>query len=172
MFFATLLPQLPTVSGREHTVTFVKCLPNGQREVFEQKILIQPGEKLSASIATTCEDIFDDDERFRDYADAETGLFWIVSGGDGLHLALPPSGKYSRFLEMYWALIPSIIYCHFNEGASTDITSLIGGTETTLADAHRLLCVGFVGVLGWGNVFSFYETGLAGLAPYVWSQQD
>ncbi|HDN50336.1 MAG TPA: hypothetical protein ENG06_01010 [Thermoplasmatales archaeon] len=167
-----LLLVAPSNGSSERAVTFVKHMPDGRIETFQHNVTLLKGETVSESISRTCAELLTEDRELRHYADSGTGLFFIVSGGPGMHMALPPSGKYSWFLEMYWALVPSIIYCHYDAGAHSDITPLTGGDNVNLEDSHRILCVGFVGILGWSRTFSFDDTGLAGFTPYLWYSQD
>ncbi len=156
----------------ERTTLFVKYLPDGSTQTFQHNIEYLAGENLSESIARTCGELVADDEQIQQYAEQQTGLFFLVSGGDGMHVALPPSGKYSRILEMYWQLVPCLLYCHYTEGGYSDITPIDGGANTNITVPHRILCIGFVGVLGWSRPFSFDDTGFAGFTPFLWYEQD
>lgn len=158
-------------SGAQNTykVTFSRIGPDKKVETFEKTIECTQKSSLSAQILEECQVLFETDEEFKQLADSGTGLYMIISNGDGLHFALPPSSnRYSRIAEMYFALIPCILYCHYNQGGLTDIKSWTSGENITLEGAHKLMCVGFMGFLGWSSAFTIRETGFVGITPYLW----
>lgn len=161
-------------NATEHTVTFAKCLPDGTTERVEQEIHVATDESLSSAIAARCADLFEEDVRFQHLMDQQTGLYLIVSGGDGFHMALPPALLEIPLLRISFNLLPSIIYCSYSdEEASTTITPLIGeGNITSYDGPHKVLAGGFVGVIGWSGVFSFASSGFAGLTLFVWTPTD
>ena len=155
----------------EHNITFAKLLPDGTIERVEQTIDIVSGDSLSKAIAVRCAALLKEDERFQVETDQGTGIFLIISGGDGLHFALPPALFEIPLLRFSFNIIPSILYCSYSDSeASTDITPLSGdGNVTSFAGPHKILAGGFVGILGWDGVFSFTSAGFAGLTFFTWT---
>lgn len=157
--------------ARRQMVSFARCLPDGSVEYVEQEIEVADGESLSAVIADRCAGMVKDDNRFQRYMDQQLGLYFIVSGGSGLHMALPPALLEISLLQISFNILPSLIYCSYSgEEASTTITPLMGAGNVTSYDGpHKLLAAGFVGVIGWSGVFSFASTGYAGLTLFTWT---
>lgn len=155
----------------EHTVTFAKYLPDGTMEHVEQTIGVASDESLSTAIAQRCAALMKDDVRFQYLIEQQAGLYLIISGGDGFHVALPPALMEIRLLRISFNLIPSIIYCSYSDSeATTTVTPLAGDGEVTSYDGpHKILAGGFVGVIGWSGVFSFASTGFAGLTLFIWT---
>lgn len=98
-------------------------------------------------------------------------IFFVISAGSGLHFAFPPSLAGSTLLKIHFSFIPSVIYCSYTgDEASTDIIPLLSPENaTTISGSHKILLIGFMGVLGWDGVFSFSDAGFAGFAFYVWT---
>jgi len=157
--------------GTERTVTFARCLPDGTVEQVRETVHVAAGEELSSAIAERCTTLLMEDARFQQVMEQQLGLYLIVSGGDGFHMALPPALLEIPLMRLSFNLLPSIIYCSYSDDeASTTITSLTGGDGITSYDGpHKVLAAGFVGVIGWSGVFSFQSTGYAGLTLYAWA---
>ena len=96
-------------STNDATVTFVKILPDGTIEYLEEHIEVVQGRNLSKAIAERCGALLEEDERFQSLIDQQTGLYLIVSAGQGLHLAIPPALFEIRLLRISLNIIPSII---------------------------------------------------------------
>lgn len=158
--------------GEKRTVTFAKCLPDGTVETFTDTVVCRDGETLAESIAEACATLVKEDDVLQEYGDTGLGVYFIISAGEGLHFALPPSLMQSTFFNIIFSLFPSVVYCNYNTDASTDIISLTSlGNETLLEGPHRVLCLGFVGILGWAGMFSYDATGFAGFTPFIWTAQ-
>lgn len=158
-------------SGAQNTykVTFTRIGPDKKIETIERTIECPQESMLSEAILQQCQELFRNDDEFNKIADSGTGIYLLISNGEGLHFALPPSSnRYSRIAEMYFALIPCILYCHYNQGGLTDIKAYTTGENITLDGVHKLMCVGFMGFLGWNSAFSFREAGFVGITPYLW----
>lgn len=157
--------------SREHTATFARLLPDGTIEYVEETVDVAPGEDLSAAVAERCAAMVEEDARFQHLMNQETGLYLIVSGGDGFHVALPPALFELRLLRISFNLIPGLIYCSYSDSeASTTITPLAGGDGVATYDGpHKIFAGGFVGVIGWSGIFSFTSTGFAGLTLFTWT---
>lgn len=171
IFLVLVVPVSPSIS--QHAVTFAKYLPDGSVEYLTEAVEVQEDFTISQAIAQHCAALLQEDARFQFLMDQQTGLYLIVSAGDGMHFALPPAMFEIRLLRISFNLIPSIIYCSYSDAeASTDIT-LLGGTGnvTSLAGPHKVLAGGFVGIIGWNNVFSFYSAGFAGLTFFTWTSE-
>lgn len=154
----------------EITVTFSKYMP-GKVEIFTKKIEVNDSEKISEAIARNCKEMLFEEYEIKNYAG--TGLYFIISAGEGLHFSLPPSLLKSSFWEIIFSLFPSVVYCSYTGNASeTDIISIMpAGNETLIYGEHRVLCIGFVGILGWEGIFSYSDTGFAGFSPFVWTSE-
>lgn len=157
-------------STDERTITFVKCLPNGERETFTSDIEVEKGETLSHTIAQKCLELMKEDSAIQSFIQQQIGLNLIVSAGAGLHFAFPPALLEIPLLRTSFTIFPSIIYCSYTgSDSSTDIMSISPpGNTTTLSGAHKVLAIGFVGIIGWNGVFSFSSTGFAGLTIFAW----
>lgn len=171
VFVALPVSEPAAAESTQHTVTFATYLPDGSVEYVEQEVELTDGESLSAAIADRCAGMVQDDARFQRLMDQQLGLYLIVSGGSGLHMALPPALLEISLLQISFNILPSLIYCSYSgEGASTTVTPLTGGGNVTSYDGpHKLLAAGFVGVIGWSGVFSFASTGFAGLTLFTWT---
>jgi len=169
VFLVLIVPVSPSVS--QQSITFTKYLPDGSMEYLTEAVDIQEEYTMAQAIAQRCADLLQEDTRFQSLSDQQTGLYLIVSAGDGMHFALPPAMFEIRLLRISFNLIPSIIYCSYSDAeASTDITPLDGtGNVTSLAGPHKVLAGGFVGIVGWSNVFSFTSAGFAGLTLFTWT---
>ncbi len=162
----------PAVAERtRHMVTFATYRPDGSVEYVEQEVTLADGESLSAAIADRCAMMVQEDARFQRLMAQQFGLYLIVSGGDGFHVALPPALLEIPLMRLSFNLLPSLIFCSYSgEEASTTITPLMGaGNVTSYDGAHKLLAAGFVGVIGWSGIFSFASTGFAGLTLFTWT---
>ncbi|MFO8132993.1 MAG: hypothetical protein R6U10_03535 [Thermoplasmatota archaeon] len=171
VFLAVPITEGVSEETMEHTVTFATYLPDGSVEYVEQEVELADGESLSAVIADRCAEMVEDDNRFQQHMDQQIGLYLIISGGSGLHMALPPALLEVSLLRISLSLMPSIVYCSYSgEEASTTITPLTGdGNVTSYDGPHKLLTAGFIGVIGWSGVFSFASTGFAGLTMFTWT---
>ncbi len=171
VFMALPASEPASAEGTRHTVTFATYLPDGSVEYEEQEVELSDGESLSAAIADRCARMVQDDARLQWLMDQQLGLYLIVSGGSGFHMALPPALLEMRLLQLSFNILPSLIYCSYSgEEASTTVTPLMGGGNVTSYDGpHKLLAAGFVGVIGWSGVFSFSSTGFAGLTLFTWT---
>lgn len=160
-----------TEDNREHPVIFARYLPDGSLEYVEEEIEPADGESLSSAIAERCAEMVHDDARFQRLMDQQTGLYLIVSGGGGFHVALPPALLEISLLRISLSLLPSLVYCSYSgEEASTAITPLMGeGNVTSYDGPHKILAGGFMGIIGWSGVFSFASTGFAGLTFFTWT---
>jgi len=157
----------------KRTVTFAKCFPDGTVQTFTDTVVCREGKTMAEDIAEKCAVLVREDAILQEYTDTGVGLYFVISAGEGLHFALPPSLMQSTFLDIIFSLFPSVVYCNYNTGASTDIISLTSlGNETLLEGAHRVLCIGFVGILGWEGMFSYDATGFAGFTPFIWTAQS
>ncbi|MGC9553774.1 MAG: hypothetical protein ACP5EK_00490 [Thermoplasmatota archaeon] len=172
VFLTLTVPVSPGVS--QHMVTFAKYLPDGSVEHVTMAVEVTGGETPSQAIARRCAVLLREDARFQSLLDQQTGLYLIVSAGDGMHFALPPALFEIRLLRISFNLIPSIIYCSYSDPeASTDITPLGGaGNGTSLSGPHKVLAGGFVGIIGWDGVFSSYSAGFAGLTFFIWTSDS
>ncbi len=154
----------------EKIVTFSKYLPDGRIELFTETVECRNEEKLSEAIARKCKEMLMEEDYIKK-RDIGAGLYFIISAGEGLHFSLPPSLLKSSFWEIIFSLFPSVVYCSYTgEASETDIISLMqAGDETLIYGEHRVLCIGFVGILGWEGIFSYSDTGFAGFSPFVWT---
>jgi len=166
--FLLMIPH--SESTDERVVTFAKCLPDGSMETFTMNVKCYAGETLSDSIARKCREILSRDDDMQKYAGTVTGLYLLVSAGDGFHLSLPSSFLRSSYFNIIYSLLPNIVYCNYDSTQShTDIYPIApAGNETLLTGPHKVLCIGFVGIIGWTGYFSFSTTGFAGFTPFVW----
>ena len=98
-------------------------------------------------------------------------VFFIISAGSGLHFAFPPSFVGSPLLQIHFSFFPSVVYCNYGGSeSSTDIIPLFSPENaTTISGSHKILVIGFIGILGWEGVFSFSDTGFTGFAFFVWT---
>jgi len=159
-----------STAGNEKIIKadFLKILPGGRMERISHEIHVERGESISHAIAVECARIFHEDNQMESYS--SYGLYFIISAGEGLHFSLPPSLLQSSRFNIFLSLFPSIIYCSYHGNASeTDIVPITSGNETFITGDHRLLCLGFMGVIGWTQVFSYGNTGFAGVTPFFWT---
>jgi hypothetical protein len=168
-FLALVTPVSP--QAEQHSVTFAKYLPDGSVEHITEAVEIPEGDTMSQAIAERCVTLLQEDTRFQSLINQQTGMYLIVSAGDGMHFSLPPALFEIRLLRTSFNLIPSIVYCSYTDvEATTDITPLGGsGNVTSLAGPHKVLAGGFVGIIGWDGVFSFYSAGFAGITFFTWT---
>jgi len=165
--FLLVLPSFSTADSHEKVrVNFLKIMP-GKVEKITENISVEDEGTISHAIAMECERIFHEEME----AYSSMGLYFIISAGEGLHFSLPPSLIQSSRLNIFFSLFPSIIYCSYHGNASeTDIVPIIpSGNETFIVGDHHLLCLGFIGVIGWTQVFSYDNTGFAGVTLFFWS---
>ncbi|MDD3493446.1 MAG: hypothetical protein PHU95_01265 [Candidatus Thermoplasmatota archaeon] len=171
MVLAATVPVAP----REHdvpgpvsrTLYFTKYLPDGT--VTTGHLELQPEERAPDA----CQALLEQDPAIQDYVrDNAVDLYFLLSAGSGLKFAFPPSLFGLSLLEVELSLIPNVIYCNYRggEGETTIIPVVSGGNATSIYGDHRLLTIGFVGILGWSTVFTFSNTFLVGFTPYVWTQ--
>ena len=94
-----------------------------------------------------------------------------MSAGDGFHFAFPPSILKLSLWSISLSLFPSAIYCNYRgENAETDIIPIMpSGDSTTIYGSHRILTLGFIGVVGWDGLFSVSSSGFAGFTFFVWT---
>jgi hypothetical protein len=151
-------------------VQFVKCLPDGSTEAFSKTVSVERNETLSAALERTCKNLIANDEELLHFADTHTGLQMVISAGNGLHFAFPSSFFRSSAFNIIYSLLPNVIWCRYNnQAAKTDIYSILPEKESILLQGeHTLLCLGFVGIIGWTGYFSWGTTGLAGFSPFTW----
>ncbi|HHO56960.1 MAG TPA: hypothetical protein ENJ70_00215 [Thermoplasmatales archaeon] len=156
--------------GKKIMVDFVKIKPGGVMETMSREIEVGNGD-VGHAIAMECARIFHEDKEMEYYA--SLGVYFIISAGEGLHFSLPPSLVQSSRLHIFFSLFPSIIYCSYHGNASeTNIVPITPpGNETYLIGDHRLLCGGFMGVIGWTGMFSYENTGFAGVTLFFWTDK-
>ena len=161
----------PSESINKSMVTFVKYMPDGKTETFCINVECSEGYTMSECITQKCKDLVEKDENIQNYVDSKTGLYIIISMGNGLHFSLPSSYLQSTFWDIYFSFFPSIMYCSYSDDeAKTDIFSLTSTDNSTLLKGeHRVLCIGFVGIIGWRGIFSSGDTGFAGFSPFIWN---
>jgi hypothetical protein len=166
-FISFVIPN--SESTDERTVTFVKYLPNGERQLFTGDVEIEEGETVSHAIARRCAELMKEDAAIQLFIEQQLGLNLIISAGDGMHFALPPALLTIPLLQTSFTIFPSIIYCSYSGAdASTDIIPLPLGETTSFSGDHKVLAIGFVGIIGWNGIFSFSSTGFAGLTVFAW----
>jgi len=158
-----LFPPLSIGETKERTTTFTKYLPNGNVETFKADV-----GGTSHAIAEKCSELVKDN-MFP--LPQQIEIFFIISAGSGLHFSLPPSFIGSTLLNIHFSFFPSVIYCSYtgNESSTDIIPILSPENATTITGSHKILIIGFMGIVGWEGVFSFSDTGFAGFAFYVWT---
>ena len=169
-FITLAIPISEGTSGtsEEKTITFVKYLPNGDIERFTSNVNVEKGRTLSQAISQKCAELLNEDARIQSFIQQQLGLYLIVSGGDGLHFALPPALLSIPLLQISFNLLPSIIYCSYSgNDSSTEIIPILGGDPVSASGSHKVWVIGFVGIIGWDGVFSSYNTGFAGFTAYA-----
>ena len=166
MLMAVIVPASPQdqqISPR--FFSYIKYQPDGTVSTATY------GLETGQTVEDACRQLLDQDSAIQQYLeDAALDLYFLLSAGGGLKLAFPPSTFGLSLLEVELSLIPNVIYCSYQNEAETTIIPLVSaGNATFLNGPHRLLAIGFVGILGWSTVFTFSNTFLAGFAPYVWT---
>jgi hypothetical protein len=158
----------------EQHVTFAKYLPDGKIEILSMKISLKNGEAISNGIARVCQQLLLSDESIQKYTNQSPAMCVVVSAGTGFHFNFPSSFFRSSYFNIIYSLFPSILLCSYRTTTSTtDIYSLTAGENTTLiVGPHKLMCLGFVGVVGWTGVFLNGYTGFAGFTPFVFYKTD
>ena len=170
-FFIMLVPL--TESGNSGAVTFTTYYPDGSVETFVRDVRFLAGNSVAECITHECRELIARDPWIQQYVNSEVGLYFIISAGKGLHFSLPPSLLQSSFFEIIFSLFPSITYCSYSgTAAETDIIPIGSpSNETLIQGEHRILCIGFVGIVGWQGIFSYEDTGFAGFSPFVWTSE-
>lgn len=166
---------LPLSEGvSEQCVTFAKYLPNGKIEMLSMKISLEDGETISSGIARACEQLLLSDESMQNYANQGLGMCVVVSTGFGFHLNFPSSFFRSSYFNIIYSLFPSLLFCSYRTtDSTTDMYPLTADDNATLlVGPHKLMCLGFVGIVGWTGVFFNGYTGFAGFTPFVWYKTD
>jgi len=155
----------PIGEAKERTTTFTEYLPNGRVETFKADV----GADTSYAIAEKCSELIKD-SAFQSLPQ-QMEIYFIISAGSGLHFSLPPSLIGSTLLNIHFSFFPSVIYCSYtgNESSTDIIPILSPENATTITGNHKILIIGFIGIVGWEGVFSFSDTGFAGFAFYVWA---
>ena len=159
---------IPASAGnRGKVIHFAKIMPHGRIETFSLNVIPERGENISSAIARKCA------QMVKEEMNASYGLYFIISAGEGLHFSIPPSLKQWQRFDIIFSLLPSLIYCSYHGNSSeTDIMPLAGGNEMVILGEHRLLCLGFVGIIGWQGMFSYTNTGFAGFTPFFWTDAN
>ncbi|HDH81455.1 MAG: hypothetical protein FE040_02310 [Thermoplasmata archaeon] len=174
LLFAIAIPVIaPTESyGSEdgRYVTFTKYLPGGNTE--KVSMFIPYSENFSKAIMEKCAEMVKQDASIQKFLN-ETGikLYFIMSAGEGFHFAFPPSILNLSLWRISLSLFPSAVYCNYHgNGAETDIIPVMpSGNSTTIYGAHKILTLGFIGIIGWSGLFSSSDTGFAGFTFFVWT---
>jgi len=168
-FFMLMVPH--SESTNERTVTFMKYLPDGEIKTFNMAIKFYEEETIAEGITRKCKELLAEDEDIQKYAEVGIGLYSIISGGGGLHFSVPLGFGQSSNLSAILSLFRFLVYCNYNDYESlTDIFPLAPpGNATSITGPHKVVCVGFVGIMGWAGFFSFSTTGFAGLSPVIWT---
>lgn len=159
-----------SAENRGKMVHFAKIMPSGRIETFSLNVIPEKGENISSAIARKCTQMVYEDEEMNNIS---YGLYFIISAGEGLHFSLPPSLKQWQRFNIIFSLLPSMIYCSYHgNNSETDIMPITGGNEMIIVGEHRLLCLGFVGIIGWQGMFSYANTGFAGFTPFFWTDAN
>jgi len=166
-----IFPAIVPVNSSEHVVaagryvSFTKYLPDGNTERFSMFV------PYSRSISDVCADMVRGDPAMRNFVDGTSvNLYFIMSAGSGFHFIFPPSVMKMSLWDINLSLFPSGIYCNYRgSGSETDIIPITSGNSTTISGDHKLLTLGFVGIVGWTGLFSTSETGFAGFTLFVWT---
>jgi len=174
LLFAMIIPAVVPAesSGSEdgRYVTFTKYLPGGHIETV--RVFLPYRKDFSKAIMEKCADMAMQDESIQKFLN-ESGikLYFIMSAGDGFHFAFPPSILKLSLWSISLSLFPSAIYCNYHGSSSeTDIIPVMpSGDSTTIYGDHKLLTLGFIGVVGWDGLFSVSDTGFAGFTFFVWT---
>ncbi|MEA2054017.1 MAG: hypothetical protein U9O96_02705 [Candidatus Thermoplasmatota archaeon] len=155
----------------ERIITFTKYLPDGKIERFD-RVVSYTGKNFSKKISDMCAKMAREDKAIQRFLnETNINVYFIMSAGTGLHFMFPPSLLKLSLWSIALSLFPSGIYCnyHGNE-AETDIMPVIpSGSSTTIYGEHKLLTLGFVGIVGWDGLFSFSDTGFAGFTLFIWT---
>ncbi|KAA0002914.1 MAG: hypothetical protein DRN33_01935 [Thermoplasmata archaeon] len=174
LLFAIIIPAIfpAESSGSEdgRYVTFTKYLPGGETETV--KMFLPYSKDFSRAIAEKCAEMAREDKAIRQFLnDSGLKLYFIMSAGDGFHFAFPPSILKLSLWSISLSLFPSAIYCNYRgENAETDIIPIMpSGDSTTIYGSHRILTLGFIGVVGWDGLFSVSSSGFAGFTFFVWT---
>jgi len=164
-----MIPQ--SESTNERSIKFTKYLPDGEIETFNMAVKLYEEETISEGIVRKCKELLAKDEDIQKYAGVGVGLYSIVSGGGGLHFSLPISFRQSSNFSAIFSFFRFLVYCNYNGQESlTDIFPISPpGNATSITGQHKVLCFGFVGIMGWEGFFSFSTTGFAGFSPIVWT---
>jgi hypothetical protein len=175
VFFSIIILAFPqSLSANKTPVNFIQYLQDGTTTTFTMDVYCHNDESLSSAISRKCEELFYKTIDIEQLADTGVDLYFVISAGSGLHFVLPPSLIQSTFFDIILSLFPSLLYCSYSDSeAESDIISLTAsGNETILQGQHRILCIGFVGILGWTGIFSYGNAGFAGLTPFFWSSEE
>lgn len=151
-------------------VTFTKHLPNGSTQLFSMKISLNEQESIAEAISRVCLHLLNSDNNMKNYLNQSIGINMVVSAGTGFHFNIPSSFFRSSYFNIIYSLFPSFLFCTYRTTLSTtDIYSFSTQENTTLlVGPHKLMCLGFVGIVGWtGTYFNGY-TGFAGFTPFIW----
>lgn len=158
-------PQEQEASHPSSLLFYTKYLPDGT--VTTGHLNLQPDECPQ----DVCRALVEQDPVIQEYVQENMDLYFLLSGGDGLKFAFPPSLFGVSLLEVELSLLPNVVYCNYRGEAETTIIPVTsGGNATHIYGDHRMLTIGFVGLLGWSTVFTFSNTFLVGFTPYVWTQ--
>ncbi len=171
LFVCFLMIVMPLSDGiSKHHVTFTKYMPDGHIDTFTTEITLNYNETVSEGISRVCRQLLLSDTELQRYADQGFDLYMIVSSGSGFHFTFPSSFFRSSHFNIIYSLLPSIIFCNYDNYFSvTDIYPISDpDNATSLAGSHKLVCIGFVGIIGWTGYFSRGSTGFAGFSPFVW----
>jgi len=146
-------------------VSFTKYLPDGNMERFSMFV------PRSMSISDVCADMVKDDVAITNFVNTTPlSLYFIMSAGGGFHFIFPPSIMGIPLWDINLSLFPSGIYCNYHgSNSETDIIPLTSGNSTTIYGDHKILTLGFVGIVGWTGLFSMSDTGFAGFTLFVWT---
>ena len=164
MLLAVIIPASPYEQQiSPQFFSYTKYYPDGTVTTATHEL--EPGQ----TIGDACRQLLDQDVVIQQYIeDAALDFYFLLSAGGGFKLAFPSSTFGLSLLEVELSLIPNVIYCSYQNEADTTVIPLVSsGNATFLNGPHRLLTIGFVGILGWNTVFTFSNTFLAGFAPYV-----
>ena len=170
MVMPAVVPVIPaesheqTVDGRN--VVFTKYMPDGEIEKFSMFV------PYSENISDVCAGMVREDKAIRNFANnTALKLYFIMSAGEGFHFSLPPSVLKLSLWSINLSLFPSGVYCNYHgSNAETDIIPVFpSGNSTTIYGDHKVLTLGFVGIVGWSGLFSMSDTGFAGFTLFVWT---
>ncbi len=176
LVFVMVIPAFVPVESSEQQmegrdVTFTKYLPDGGTEKFSM-FVPYTGKDFSKDIADTCARMVKEDKAIQNFLNnTALKLYFIMSIGGGFHFAFPPSILKISLWSISMSLFPSAIYCNYHGSDSeTDIIPIVpSGNSTTIYGEHKVITLGFIGIVGWDGLFTMSDTGFAGLTLFVWT---